>query len=123
MYIRYQTGNSLLNSNIFFRDRLLDESKEADAKNRLNWDLLEEKAIAALPQLMKGKEHRFKVTSWEILMRPVLALKQECRGCHTNEKPDSTLGVMVYAVKADSGNHFVSESALHGERITDYLDD
>lgn len=69
------------------------------AKQLLDWESIEKKAIAALPILMKGKEYRAKDASWELLMRPVLAASQECLSCHTNAKLNDTLGVMVYAVR------------------------
>ena len=34
-------------------------------------------------------------------MRPVLASKQECLGCHKGARTGDTLGVMVYAVSKE----------------------
>ena len=68
-------------------------------KNHLSFEALETKAKAALPTLMAGKESRGTTGEWSVLMRPVLASKPACLSCHTNTKPNATLGVMVYAVR------------------------
>jgi len=60
---------------------------------------VQDKAVAVLPELMAGREHRTVDASWAVLMRPVRASKQECLTCHTQAKPGATLGVMVYAVR------------------------
>lgn len=65
----------------------------------VDWDYVDEQTKKALPQLMRGQEHKAEDKSWQLLMRPVLASKQECLSCHTNAKPGATLGVMVYAVR------------------------
>ena len=74
-------------------------AKDVAAKNGLDMEAIQKKATTALPKLMAGKELRAKDASWEVLMRPVRAFKQECLSCHTDAKPGATLGVMVYAVR------------------------
>jgi hypothetical protein len=68
-------------------------------ENGFDWEAVQKKAIAVMPQLMAGREHRAGDTDWDVLMRPVLASKQECLNCHTEARPGATLGVMVYAVR------------------------
>lgn len=68
------------------------------------FDGWEKKAVAALPELMMGKEYRTKDGDWEILMRPATATKASCVSCHTDAQVGSTLGVMVYAVRMTTGN-------------------
>ena len=68
-------------------------------KNGFDTEAVCEKAIGVLPKLIAGKEHRAIGSNWDILMRPVLASKNECLSCHTNTKPGATLGVMLYAVR------------------------
>ena len=74
-------------------------NKEQAKQVGLNRESLEKKAITALPKLMKGQEQQAETKDWHILMRPVLAAKQECLDCHTKAKMGDTLGVMVYAVR------------------------
>jgi hypothetical protein len=74
-------------------------AKEVAEKNHLDLNSLQEKAVDALPELMADKKKKVTGSSWEILMRPVLASKPACVSCHTNAKLGSTLGVMVYAVR------------------------
>ena len=73
--------------------------KEVIAQHDLDHDMVEKKAQTMLKKLLAGKEYRTKVDGWSVLMRPVLATKQECLNCHTNAKIGATLGVMVYSVK------------------------
>ena len=72
--------------------------KKIAAEHNLDFEQFEEKAIKALPRLMQGKEVRAGSEAWEVLMRPVVASKQECLSCHTTARTGDTLGVMVYAV-------------------------
>lgn len=74
-------------------------SSDVAKQNQLDWDAIEQKAITALPQLIKGKEQHATHESWDLLMRPVLASKPACLSCHEEAKPGSVLGVMVYAVR------------------------
>lgn len=71
-----------------------EEGKQAG----IDGTAIEKRAIAVLPKLRKGQEQRVEVKNWVVLMRPVLAAKQECLDCHTKAKIGDTLGVMVYAV-------------------------
>lgn len=73
--------------------------RQVAADHQFDLEAAQKKAVATLPQLMAGHEVRTGDASWAVLMRPVLASKQECLGCHTNAKPGATLGVMVYAVR------------------------
>ena len=36
--------------------------------------------------------------NWRLVLRPVLASRDSCLGCHAGAKRGDTLGVMVYAV-------------------------
>ena len=75
------------------------ESAEKPSARYLDLAEIERRAKGALPELMAGKEKKISGSSWEILMRPVLASKPACVSCHANAKLGSTLGVMVYAVR------------------------
>jgi len=79
-------------------------SPEAAAQYGLDWAQLSKLADAALPQLMKGREMRAGIAKLDVLMRPVLASKQECLDCHKNARRGDTLGVMVYAVRSSPIN-------------------
>ena len=74
------------------------DSVDIAAKRHLDWSAVEKKSVGALPTLLKGQEFRTRSGDWDVLMRPVPASKQECLGCHEGSKPNSVLGVMVYAV-------------------------
>ncbi|MBC7529588.1 MAG: hypothetical protein H7308_18835 [Chthonomonadaceae bacterium] len=82
----------------------VDQSMENSARRGLHWMDIEKKVVSVLPRLMKGKESRTKDASWEILMRPVLALNPECLSCHKGATSGATLGVMVYAVRNTPGH-------------------
>ena len=73
---------------------------EDSEKRHFALEAIEKKAKTALPTLMKGKEYRTKESEWSVLMRPVVASKQECLSCHNSKKIGDTLGVIVYAVRA-----------------------
>ncbi len=82
------------------QDDPFDRMREQEKKQTgLDSKAVEKKAIAALPKLRKGQEQYAETKEWGILMRPVLAAKQECLDCHTTAKRGDTLGVMVYAVR------------------------
>lgn len=92
-----------------FNNRYLAE--KVAAENGLEFAAIEKGAVGALSQLRAGKEYRMSRPGWDVLMRPVLASKQECLGCHEGSRPGDTLGVMVYAVRksfrqADAGLPF-----------------
>ena len=76
---------------------------EVAEKHHFALESIEKKAKTALPTLMKGKEYRTQEADWSVLMRPVVASKQECLSCHNSKKIGDTLGVMVYAVRAPKG--------------------
>jgi len=91
----------------FNQQRLVSDSGYEDLqdstvvdKRGLDLAKIEKQSFAALPTLMKGKEHRVTQSGWDVLLRPVLASKQECLGCHESSRLGDTLGVMVYAVRA-----------------------
>lgn len=86
-------------SRSFYFRRLSDSAFKIVSDNNFDLATTEEKAIAALPQLMAGKQHHTADDAWAILMRPVPASNQERLNCHTNAKLGATLGVMVYAVR------------------------
>lgn len=71
-------------------------------------DSLEKRAIAALPDLMAGKERFVSGSEWDLLMRPVLATKRECLSCHEEAKQGDTLGAMVYAVRKTARRELAS---------------
>ncbi len=76
-------------------------AKQIAAEHDLDNEQIEKTAVKSIAQLMHGKEVRSGDEHWEVLMRPVLATKQECLSCHASAKPGDTLGVMVYAVGKD----------------------
>ncbi len=102
----YYTGKPRLEMLYFNRESVASPwehpsygtGKRAAEAHQLNFERFEEKAIRALPLLMQGKEVRAGDESWEVLMRPVLASKQECLSCHATARTGDTLGVMVYSV-------------------------
>jgi hypothetical protein len=65
----------------------------------LEFDQIEQRAIAARADLMRGREQWATVGEWRVLMRPVGANSRACLGCHTDARHGDTLGVMVYAVR------------------------
>ena len=75
--------------------------KVAAESHRLDYEALTAESVKAVPGLLAGREHRSRVGSWEALMRPVLASKEECLDCHKTAKIGSTLGAMVYAVRME----------------------
>ena len=74
-------------------------NREQEKQAGLDGEAIEKKAIAVLPKLMRGQEQYTETKDWGVLMRPVLAAKQECLDCHTTAKRGDTLGVMVYAIR------------------------
>ena len=76
-------------------------SRDIANRNGIDLETLQEKAIAAMPDLMKGREKRLADGKWEVLLRPVLASRSDCLSCHTLAKQNSLLGVMFYAVQRD----------------------
>ena len=74
-------------------------NKEQEKQAGFSGEAVEKKTLAVLPKLMKGQEQQAEAKEWSVLMRPVLAAKQECLNCHTTAKLGDTLGVMVYAVR------------------------
>ena len=111
MQVLYVNQEPVANSWAFYAET----SNKGMAKS-LGFDAetVEKKAIAALPKLMRGEEQRTEDAHWSVLMRPVLAARQECLNCHTESKRGDTLGVMVYAVRKSKKNapsiHHVSRS-------------
>ncbi len=77
---------------------LYGPGKKVAEEHKLDAEQFEKTAVKALPRLMRGREVRTGDASWEVLMRPVLASKQECLSCHKEARTGDTLGVMVYAV-------------------------
>lgn len=51
-----------------------------------------------LSALKQGKDREGDCGDWQVVMRPVRALKDSCLKCHQGAKRGDTLGVMVYAV-------------------------
>lgn len=83
-------------------DNRVNRTRPDDAATYgLDWPKITLSAEHALHQLTIGQEKRTSMAKWDILMRPVLASNQECLSCHKNAKQGDTLGVMVYAVRAD----------------------
>lgn len=78
---------------------LLGPQQEVAAANKFDMDEIQAQAVEARAKWMAGKEHRTTSGDWTVLMRPVLASKQECLSCHTDAKIGATLGVMVYGVR------------------------
>jgi hypothetical protein len=67
------------------------------------WDHEQQPALAKrvlplAPQLRRGQPLQHVVGDWLVVMRPVLAGKASCLGCHRGAHRGDTLGVMVYVV-------------------------
>ena len=59
---------------------------------------LEKAVLPSAPQLRQGKMGQADFGNWLVVMRPVVASRVSCLGCHTGARRGDTLGVMVYAV-------------------------
>jgi hypothetical protein len=93
----YFNQNQIASENEYYsmpRDRL-----EAAGTQGFRLEAVEHQALEALDALRAGKEQEAQAGDWEVLMRPVLATKQACLGCHREAAPGATLGAMVYAVR------------------------
>jgi hypothetical protein len=62
----------------------------------------ENTALAQLPRLRRGESVSLAVGDWRLFLRPVRADQAACLNCHTGAKRGDTLGVMLYAVQADT---------------------
>ena len=98
--VRPQLQLLYFNQTPIARDWDINQSRHDTIAREHDLDVvaIEQKAIAALPDLKAGREKRIVGRRWDLLMRPVPAAHPECTGCHTDAKPGATLGVMVYAV-------------------------
>lgn len=61
-------------------------------------DHLEKVVLPDLADLRRGGNVDKDFGNWRVCMRPVLASRPSCLGCHVGAKKNDTLGVMVYAV-------------------------
>ncbi len=59
---------------------------------------LEKVVLPDLADLRRGGKVDKDFGNWRVSMRPVLASRPACLGCHAGAKKNDTLGVMVYAV-------------------------
>ena len=59
---------------------------------------LEKAVLSDLPTLRQGTGMDRDLGNWRLVLRPVLASRASCLGCHVGAKRGDTLGVMVYAV-------------------------
>ncbi len=59
---------------------------------------LEKVVLPDLADLRRGDNVDKDFGNWRVSMRPVLAARPACLGCHAGAKKNDTLGVMVYAV-------------------------
>lgn len=59
---------------------------------------LEKVVLPDLADLRRGGNVDKDFGNWRVCMRPVLASRPSCLGCHVGAKKNDTLGVMVYAV-------------------------
>lgn len=59
---------------------------------------LEKAVLPDLPVLRRGTGLNQDLGHWRLVLRPVLASRDSCIGCHAGAKRGDTLGVMVYAV-------------------------
>lgn len=59
---------------------------------------LEKVVLPDLADLRRGDNVDKDFGNWRVSMRPVLASRPACLGCHVGAKKNDTLGVMVYAV-------------------------
>ena len=73
--------------------------RDPAAEERADFGEVRELAVQSARELRAGHERRMETASWQVLMRPVLATKQACLGCHTEARIGDTLGAMVYTVR------------------------
>lgn len=59
---------------------------------------LEKAVLPDVPTLRQGAGMDRDLGNWRLVLRPVLASRDSCLGCHAGAKRGDTLGVMVYAV-------------------------
>jgi hypothetical protein len=59
-------------------------------------------ATEALPALKQGKGAEKRLDDWFVAVRPILASKESCLGCHTGAKKGDLLGAVVYTIRAES---------------------
>lgn len=78
--------------------------QQRDMQEKAQNASLQTAALKALPALMKGKGQETTQGDLLVVMRPVLAAKDSCLGCHIGAKKNDTLGIMVYAVRNTSAN-------------------
>ncbi len=73
-----------------------------DTGSQKLWDWsdshLEKAVLPDLPTLRRGTGMDRDLGNWRLVLRPVLASRDSCLGCHAGAKRGDTLGVMVYAV-------------------------
>ncbi len=63
---------------------------------------LDKVVLPDLADLRRGDRVDKDFGNWRVSMRPVLASRPACLGCHVGAKKNDTLGVMVYAVDKNS---------------------
>ncbi len=73
---------------------------EAGTQKLIGWseDNLKKVVLPDLTDLRRGDKVDKDFGNWRVSMRPVLASRPACLGCHAGAKKNDTLGVMVYAV-------------------------
>ena len=59
---------------------------------------LQKAVLPDLPVLRQGTGMDRDLGNWRVVLRPVLASRASCLGCHAGAKRGDTLGVMVYAM-------------------------
>ncbi len=62
---------------------------------------LSKAVLPSLPVLRQGVGVDRDFGNWQVVLRPVRALRSSCLACHAGVKRGDTLGVMVYAVDKD----------------------
>jgi len=72
----------------------------AGSQKSFDWSSahLEKAVLPDLPVLRRGTGLDRDLGKWRLVLRPVLASRDSCLGCHAGAKRGDTLGVMVYAV-------------------------
>ncbi len=74
------------------------ESQAANWDKRHHAEVLKA-CLADEKYLLKGIKRQRKLSDSTVYMRPILASKAECVGCHAGARLKDTLGVMVYTVR------------------------
>lgn len=108
LHCAHKPGHDLLDKNheleelpdAFLQPLAAATATDAGLEKLWNWSgaHLEKAVLSDLPVLRRGTGMDQDFGNWRLVLRPVLASRDSCLGCHAGAKRGDTLGVMVYAV-------------------------